>query len=378
VDCTFSDNHGTVHGVVSGSKIKWVSFGQTKCPHPIEPFYKGTWKTVLQLTVKTIPGRPWIYLHSRKRQLPVAESLPAETEVSDPKLDEKRVCAGCSAMSDDECSSISTSPLPSSRLASKRTKILPSRGDSYSFSSDEGEVRVKSHRMVSQEVADAQAAAAVAKAEENAAAKERAKAAAEKAEIFKSFLETQRHENLASTEQQRKDAAASAQLQRQDAEAREAKAEAQLAAAHAMAAQREAALLASASARETAMIHATTLSREHELKVGVQTAGLVKILGPTRTEVNVAATSPLDTGSLVEKTVPRKHMDFDEALEAAAAKRKEANGFELAAETYPEGSIIRSALLKNTKDSRAEARSSRGMEDIYFAVTFGDFEFWRR
>ena len=77
VDCTFSDNHGTVRGVVSGIKIKWVSFGQTKCPHPIEPFYNGTWKTVLQLTVKTIPGRPWIYLHSRKRQLPVAESLPA-------------------------------------------------------------------------------------------------------------------------------------------------------------------------------------------------------------------------------------------------------------------------------------------------------------
>ena len=131
VDCTFSDNHGTVRGVVSGSKIKWASFGQTNCPHLIEPFYNGTWKTVLQLTVKTIPGRPWIYLHSRKRRLPVAESLPAETEASDPKLDEKRVCAGCSAMSDDECSSISTSPLPSSRLAS------PSSSSSFCSSFNE-------------------------------------------------------------------------------------------------------------------------------------------------------------------------------------------------------------------------------------------------
>jgi hypothetical protein len=211
--------------------------------------------------------------------------------------------------------------------------------------------------MVSQELANAQAAAAIAKAGESAAAKERAKAAVEKAEIYKSFLESQRHENVASSEQQRKDAAASAHLQRQDAEARKAKAEAQLAAAHAIAAQREAALLASASARETTMTQATALSREHKLEVSAQTANLVKIIGGPRNEVSAAATLPPDMRLPAEKLMASKPMDFDEALVAATTKRNEASGFELATETYPEDIIIRSALLKNAKEARAGAKS---------------------
>ena len=69
------------------------------------------------------------------------------------------------------------------------------------------------------------------------------------------------------------------------------------------------------------MTQATTLSRQHELKVSAQTVNYVKIIGGPRNEFSAAATLQPDMRLLAEKPMASKPMDLEGGLVAATPQR---------------------------------------------------------